>query len=128
MWALGRALHPVPGGGPGLFELLEAPRPVLLEEARQRAIRQEPPSGLAGGAVVGLVVGVDDALDRRAAVRARLPVATVDGHPLPEGGHLLGESIARLLAQPIGPRPEHGAGRLVESPDLVLVELLRERD
>src|SRR5215472_3060743 len=127
VWALGRPLHPAAGGGAGFLQLLQAPRPVLLEEPRERAIGQEPSAGLAGGTVVRLVVGVDDALDRRAAVRTRLPVATVDGHPLPEGGHLLRKSGAGLLAKPVGPGPENGAGRLVESPDLVLLQPLRQR-
>src|SRR5678810_509334 len=45
-----------------LLELLETLRPVLLEQPRQRAVGEQAAFGLAGRAVVRLVVGVDDAL------------------------------------------------------------------
>ena len=61
------------------------------EQPRQRPVRQQPAAGLAPGAVVGLVVRVDDALDRRAADRAGLAVPAVHRHPVAERGDLLGK-------------------------------------
>ena len=61
------------------------------------------PPGLTRRAVVGLVLGVDDALHRRAAHRARLAVAAVDRHVLAERGDLLGKAAVGLLAQPLDP-------------------------
>ena len=66
-------------------------RPVAVEQARQRAIGEQLAAGLAGRAVVGLVLGVADALHRRAADRARLAVLAVHRHLRAERGHLLGE-------------------------------------
>src|SRR5439155_464197 len=85
------------------FHLLEAPRPVVLEEPGERAVGEEHAARLAAGAVVGLVLGVDDALHGRAAVGTGLAVAPMDGHAVAEGGHLLGEAVARLRAQAFGP-------------------------
>src|SRR6185503_18624282 len=63
--------------GLALLQLLEAARPVLLEEARQAAIGEQPALGLTGRTVVRLVVGVHDALHPGAAHRARLAVLAV---------------------------------------------------
>ncbi len=78
------------------FEFVEGARPVGAEETGEAAVGEELAAGLAGGAVIGLVVGVSDALDLFAAARARLPVAAVDGHVLAEGGDFFGECRVRL--------------------------------
>ena len=122
-------LHPAPGGGPGLLHLLEAAGPVLLEEARQRAVGEEPAPGLAGR-------GSSWSRCRRgrcAAPASRSPGRACRYRPctaiaVAEGGDLLGEAAPGLRAEPVGPGPEHVAGRLVEPADLVVVEPLRERD
>ena len=59
------------------LELFQSARPVLLEQARKRAVRQELAARLADGAVIGLVIGVADALHLGAAARARLAVAAL---------------------------------------------------
>src|SRR6185369_13125563 len=46
---------------------VDRPRPVVLEQARQRPVGEQAALGLAHRAVVALVRGVDDALHRRAA-------------------------------------------------------------
>src|SRR5580765_115122 len=52
-------------------ELVDRPGPVVPEQPGQRAVGQQPAVGLAPCAVVALVRGVDDALHRLAADRAR---------------------------------------------------------
>ena len=111
-----------------LVQLVEAPGPVLLEEPRQRPVRQEAPLGLAGRAVVRLVVGVDDALDLRAAHRTGLAELAVDGEFGAEAGarYAFGKSaraltpreaalLAAILPNPIARsarRPGPGVQRL----------------
>src|SRR6185436_16281263 len=60
--------------------------------------------GLALRAVVGLVVGIADPLDRRPANGAGLLEAAVDGVPRPERGDALGKLALRLRPQPIDSR------------------------
>src|SRR5688572_14169976 len=74
---------------PPRLELLQRPRPVLVQQAGEGAVGEQPPARLAGGAVVGLVLGVHDALHGRSTRGAGLSVATVHGHALAEGGDLL---------------------------------------
>ena len=78
-----------------LLQLLERPRPVVLEQPRQRAIGQQLAAGLAGRTVVRFVRGVANALHRRAAHRTRLAVAAVHGHPVAKRRHLLGKRRRR---------------------------------
>ena len=66
-------------GEPALH-VLERLRPVVAEQPRERAVRQQPSAGLALCAVVGLVARIDDALHRSAADRTRLTIAAVNGH------------------------------------------------
>src|SRR5207237_4035679 len=81
------------GGAAALFHFFESPGPVGLEEAGEGAIGEQAAAGLAARAVVDLVLGVDDPLHRRAADRARAPIAAVDGHLLAERGDVLGEAL-----------------------------------
>ena len=59
-----------------LLELFEGPRPVPLQETRERTIREELSPGLAGRAVVAFVCGVADPLHWRTASRARFALAS----------------------------------------------------
>src|SRR5262249_15029552 len=88
----------------------------------ERAVGEQLAAGLARRAIVGFVLGIDDALDRRSAVRAGLAEAAVHGHALPERGDLLRERRARLGREPGRPRLE---GLLRRSPE-PLRFLLRE--
>src|SRR5581483_1610800 len=76
-------------------------------------------------AVVGLVLRVDDPLDRGAADRARLPKTAVHGHAFPERGDLLRKAVARFFAQTVRPFGERQARGVVETRDLVAVEIRR---
>src|SRR5215211_187549 len=106
--------------------LLEAARPVLAKQSRQRPIGEQPASGLARRAVVALVLGVDDALHRRSTDRAGLLEAAVHAHRLVEGGYLLRERAAGGGAQPFDPRSERRPCRVVKRGDLGLVERTRQ--
>ena len=92
------------------FPLVDVAGPVVLEQAGQAPVGQHPPAGLAPRTVVRLVLGVADALHRRTAHRAWLPEAPVHRHRVVKGGDLLGESIAGLGAEPIGPFGEGRCG------------------
>src|SRR4051794_2952697 len=88
----------------GLFEGIQGFWPVLTQQPREGAVGEQAPAGLALGAVVRFVAGVDNALHGSAAARTRLAELAVDGHVGAEGGDLLGESVPRLLLQPRRPR------------------------
>src|SRR5947209_9567354 len=85
------------------LELLDGARPILLEQARKRTVGEQPAARLAGRAIVRFVLGVDDALDGRAAHRTGLAVAAVNGHVLAERGYLLGEAALRVVTQALDP-------------------------
>src|SRR5439155_907551 len=76
---------------------------------------EEPAARLAPRAVVRLVLGVDDALHRGAARRARLAVAPVDGHPFAERRDPLGELRTGLPPQPFAPVEQRRARGLEEA-------------
>src|SRR4029077_20699707 len=59
--------------GESFLHLVEASRPVFLEQPGEAPIGQQPTTGLASGTVVRLVVRVSDPLYRRTADRAWLP-------------------------------------------------------
>src|SRR5262245_884044 len=111
---------------PALLELLERARPVVPQETRQRTVREHPPPCLAARAVVGLVLRVDDALDGRATGRARLSIATVDGHAVAECGHALREAAGRLSSKAVDPVGQRGPHRLEETGGLVGGQPARE--
>src|SRR5215510_5220840 len=95
---------------PALFHFLERARPVGFQQPRQRSVGEQAAAGLAAGAVVRLILGMDDALDRGAARRTRPAEAAMHGHLRPEGRDLLREPVARLLPQAFDPFGQRGAG------------------
>src|SRR5262245_32576785 len=126
-----RAIHPSAPrrwSAAALLQRLERARPVLLEEARQGPIGEQLSAGLAGRAVVRLVLGVDDPLDGRPAHRARLAVAPVHGHVVAERRHLLREALPDLSPDPIREVGEGGPGGDVETRQLLLAQLVRHPD
>src|SRR5207247_9328977 len=68
------------------LQLLQRLRPVLMQETRERTVREEAAARLTARAVVGLVVRVNDPLHGRAAVGTRLAVAAVHRHVGTERG------------------------------------------
>src|SRR5262249_40694754 len=109
-----------------LLQLLQGSWPIRAQQAGQRAIGEQLSAGLAGGAVVGLVLCVHDALNWRAADGAGLPVAAVDGHVVAECRHLLGEAVADLVPYPRRELEQRRPGGGMQASHLLLAELLRE--
>src|SRR5256885_8923736 len=97
-------------------------RPILFEQARQRAVGEELTVGLAARTIVGLVVGVADTLDGRAADGARFSKFSVHGHFVAEGGDLRREIASRLRSQTIGPFDKYSARRVEKTSNLFFVE------
>src|SRR6266478_9406365 len=110
------------GEAAALLHFFERARPVGAQEARQRAVREQPAARLALRAVVGLVVGVTDALHGRAAVGAGAAVAAVHGHFRPEGRDTLGKVAARALPESHDPVVERGAYGLEEARMLAVAQ------
>jgi hypothetical protein len=70
------------------FKFVEGAWPVGSEEAREAAVCEDLAAGLTLSAIVGLVVGVADALDFVATGWARLAVASMNRHAFTECGDL----------------------------------------
>ena len=90
-------------------------RPIIFEKSRERAVGENATLGLAARAIVGLVVGVADALNGGAADRAGLTEAAVDGHARTERSDLLRKTIAGLGPEPLDPFDEDLTRGRVES-------------
>src|SRR5947208_15219338 len=105
------------------FPFLQRARPVLLEQPGQRPIGEHAPAGLTRRAVVHLVFGVADPLNRRAAHRTRLAIPAVHRHLLAERRDSLGEAVPRRFAQAFDPGEQRVSGGVVESFDLLCGEL-----
>src|SRR4030095_13697627 len=88
---------------PALLQLLQRSRPVVLHQARKRAVCEQASLVLTARAVIAFVRGVEEALPRRAAVRARLAIAPVHRHSRPERGHFLGEAAGALAIERFAP-------------------------
>src|SRR5688572_12035227 len=99
---------------PPSFERFERAGPIFTEETRERPIGQQASAGLAVGAVVGFVCGVDDPLDGVAADRAWLSIAAMNGHSFTEGSDLLWKLVACVLLEHHDPARERLARRLVK--------------
>src|SRR5438067_73596 len=97
-------------------------RPILFEQARQRAVGEQLTVGLAARTIVGLVVGVADALDGRAADGARFSKFSVHGHLIAERGDLRREIAGRFRSQTIGPFDEHYTRRVEQASNLFFTE------
>src|SRR5207247_1584933 len=108
-----------------LLQFLERLRPVASEQLREGAIGQELSAGLASRAVIGFVLRVDDPLNDRAADRAGLAVAAVNGHPLAEGRDFFGKASACLRHELPAPFLERLARGAVEPFDLICREAAR---
>src|SRR5579872_118619 len=85
------------------FQLVQSARPVRAEQARKAAVSQHFSSGLALGAVVGLVVCVANALHFFAATRAWLTELSMDGHLRPKGRYFFRKALLRFADEPIDP-------------------------
>ena len=115
-------------GGDEEGEFVKGARPVFAEETGEGAVGEEFASGLAGGAVVGFVAGVADALDFCAATRARLFIAAVDGHAFAERSDFFRKFAGGVGAEAIRPAREARADGVVETLDFGGREFLGKRE
>src|SRR5258706_9916675 len=107
-----------------LLQLVQTPWPVVFEQTRQGTIRQQLAAGLAFRAVISFVVGVDDALHRRAAHWTGFAVFAVHRHLVAKRRDALGKIFAGLFAQTLDPFAETIFRRLEERFNLAFAQLL----
>src|SRR3954468_3673145 len=79
-------------------ELVDRARPILLQQPREGAIREEFSVGLASSTIVGLVVCISNSLNWRATHRAGLSVFPVNRHLVAERRDLRGKIAFRFFA------------------------------
>src|SRR5262249_2723530 len=106
------------------LELLDGFGPIFLQKTREGPIRQETSFGLAGGAIVGFVRFIPDALDFRVAARTSLVVPSVNGHAFSKGGHFFRELVPILSAKTAHPLIERCACRLKQPAHFFIRKLL----
>src|SRR5271165_1816509 len=103
------------------FEFVQGAGPVFAEQAGEAAVGEDFSAGLATGAVVGLVVGVADALNLLSAAGAGLVKLAMHGEFGAEGGDAFGKGLVCFLAQAVHPDFEGGAGSGEEAGPLLVV-------
>src|SRR5205085_9035804 len=106
--------------GSPLFPFFDGSRPIVLEQPRQRAIGEQLAAGLTARAVVTLVFGVHDPLDRCPTGSARLSKSTVNGHVRTKGGDFFREPLRCFISQSLRPTGKHILHRIVEASDLLI--------
>src|SRR6185436_4148571 len=97
-------------------QVVDALRPIVLQQPRKGPVGKELSARLAARAVVGLILGIDDPLNRRIAHRTGLAVAPMHRHSLPESRDLLGKPLAGFGPKDVGPAPQCHARPIVEPP------------
>src|SRR5690606_878229 len=102
--------------------LFHRPRPIVLEQPRERTVGQQLSVRLTARAVVRLVLRVANTLDGRAARGAGLTVPPVYGHAFTKRRHLLREAALVLVAQALRPFDEGRARRIEETLPCAIVE------
>src|SRR5580704_9363359 len=107
------------------FEFVERTRPVFVQQPRERAVGEQAAASLAGRTIIRFVARIADALDFRAASRARLPVAAVNRHFGTKRGDLLGKFAVGFSTQPISRFDQYRPRSVVESSDFIVSQLLR---
>src|SRR5215470_6731899 len=111
-----------------ILEIINRPRPIFSKEAAKGSIGEQLAAGLAAWTIVCFVRGVANALHFGSAYWTRLFVLTMYGHAFTEGRHLFRESIASFVAQHLRPVLQRLARRIVESPNFVRLQPLRQRN
>src|SRR5689334_8998337 len=108
------------------LQLLHRPRPILFQQPRQCAVREEPPFRLTARTVVRLVVAIADALHGRATYGAGETIAAMDRHVVAERRDLLGEFVAGLGAKTSCPVEQRRASGVIEARDFFVAQPGRE--
>src|SRR5689334_13523923 len=96
------------------LEFVERARPIVLQQARHRAVGKKASVGLAGRAVVALVLRIHDALNGRSTHRARQSVSSVNSHLGTKRGDLGWKLVRSLSSEPVGPLYESDLHGIVQ--------------
>ena len=100
-------------------KIVEISWPVVLEQARKRAVGEDPAFGLTAGTIVGFVIGIADSLHGCAAYWAGLTEPAVNSHLGTKRGDFLGPAVTGLGSKTLDPFEEDGARRTIQSFHLV---------
>ncbi len=114
-------------GFPQFFKFLRRLRPILLEQQRQRPIRQKPPASLATRTIIRLVRRIPNALNFCAADRAWTAKLPMDGHLRSKGRDILRKIRACLLAQKIDPMRHCFLSGAMETLNFLVRQFLGQR-
>ncbi len=87
--------------------VIQAAWPVILQQARQRAIREYPTTGLALCAVVGFVILVANPLHRRLAYRTGFGKLAMYGHVGAKSRHFARKFVPGLDPKSVTPIRQH---------------------
>ena len=108
------------------LEFVQRSRPIILEQPRQRAIREDAPVCLAAWAVVRLVVRVANPLYGGFADWTRLAKSTVHSHARPKRGDFFRKVIPVLSSETVDPLDERFTRGGVKPLCLVFCQFVRE--
>ena len=97
---------------------------LCLSRRDSDAVGEHAAAGLAARAVVGLVLGVDDALHGRPAHGTRLAVAAMHGHAFAKRSHFLGETRRLLGPQAVCPLVQHRLRCPIQAVDVLFAQRL----
>ena len=110
------------------FQFVQGARPVFSQQTRQASVRKELSTCLTVRTVVGLVVGIADALYGLPTPWARQSKATVDSHLFSKRRHFLWEVRDRFSLEPIHPDLKRLACCCEQSFPLLRYQLMRQLD
>src|SRR5918993_184425 len=106
-----------------LLHFINRPGPILFQQPRHGAICKQSSTRLTPRAVIRLVVGVADPLDRCTAYGTRKLVPSMNCHAFAKGGQLLGKLLPLFLPQLGNPVLERRSRGMVQALDLLIAEL-----
>jgi hypothetical protein len=110
------------------FEFIKRFRPIFAQQSGQGTVGEKFAPGLAGGAVIGLIGRIADALNLSAAARTRLLVLAMYGHLRAESGYFFWKFCPRILLQDFSPTGEFCFRSVEQVFNLFRPEFLRQLD
>ena len=103
-----------------LLPFLNRFRPVGFQKTRECTVCEELAVRLAGGAIICLILRMDDALYWIAADRTGLPVSSVDSHAVPECSNVFRKAGPRFSSHTIDPSFQDALSGLEEALNLII--------
>src|SRR5262249_18707171 len=113
---------------PHFLELFWRLRPILLQQHRERTIREQLAARLAARTVIRLVIGITNALYFASAHRTGLFEFPMHGHLGPERGYVLRKTVAGFPPQELDPVAECFLRGAVQPLDLLLRQCVGQSD